>query len=560
MKLSTKLVCGFSALILLMVLTVGIVIYRVNSLTVILKNMDSYRVPMQKSAQDLSLQFSKEAAGISGYLATGDEKFKKDYQESKELADQDLDFLQKHVRPENRVRLDPVIAASDRYSHHPLQIFDLYQFQSPAAAIEYMSETASPDNAAVIKAISEYINYQDTQIHKNAAEGPVLTSQIIIYTIISLVVAVIISLGLIFLIIRSIKNSIAKGMVVAGALAEGNLAIDAKKNGKDEIGVLIGDLGKAANKLREMVAASVQVAKEVNQAAEKAGEAINNVAVSSEGISASTEQVSAGMQEIAAAAAEISISGDELKHSIAELERMAVQGSKDAKDIEQRAQALRSQAIAAQTTAAGIYEREEHALAKAIEESMVVRRIADLTKAITDISDQTNLLALNAAIEAARAGVNGRGFAVVAEEVRKLAEQSSHTAREISDLVEQVIKATENLAEGANNVLTFINDVVRSDYGKLVQTGNQYEHDANTIFALTERFTETAKQLTEVVNSVAIKIQNITQTIGLGASGAEEVAAATGSISSELEQVSQTMVQLNQQANQLSAVVGKFYL
>jgi len=47
-------------------------------------------------------------------------------------------------------------------------------------------------------------------------------------------------------------------------LRKGNLAIDAQ-GGKDEIGVLIGDLGKAACKLREMVSTSVHVTKEVNE-------------------------------------------------------------------------------------------------------------------------------------------------------------------------------------------------------------------------------------------------------------------------------------------------------
>lgn len=556
MKLSKKIISGYMVILILMAAIVGTVFYLIRDLTALVDDFVTARLPMQSAVQDLELQYTKQAAGLRGYVATGDKQYIIEYDDAKKKSDEDLSYIKEHIDANTNTVFQAMMSAAMKYDQHPSTIIAIYDTQGPAEATKNLV-LFIPDYSAVMNAIDQFIEYENANAQKVAAQVPAKVVNVISLTLIIFGISLLAGIILTFTIVHSVKKSITNGIRVAEALAIGNLTVEANA-GKDEIGILVGDLGKAAQNLRNMISAVIGVTQEVHQAAADSGRAIQNVVLNAGEIAASTEQVSGGLQEVAAAAEQISASSDELRNSIVHLGEKAQQGSYEAKDIEHRALELKVQANAALTKAASIYQEEERCLKKAIEESKVVQKITNLTQSITAISEQTNLLALNAAIEAARAGESGKGFAVVAEEVRKLAEQSAQTAKDIEYLVEQVMQAHDNLASGATNVLLFINDIVRPDYDKFVDTGNQYEHDANSFFLLTEEFSETAEKLNTVVGAVALAINNVTQTIGYGASGAQQVATATTHMSGELEHVNQLMVHMAQQANELAQAVKKF--
>lgn len=71
---------------------------------------------------------------------------------------------------------------------------------------------------------------------------------------------------------------------------------------------------------------------------------------------------------------------------------------------------------------------------------------------INDIAKKTNLLGLNASIEASRVGEIGRGFGVVAEEIRKLANHSSESVKNIEAVLKIMIEAMTDIKEQSSAI------------------------------------------------------------------------------------------------------------
>ncbi len=145
--------------------------------------------------------------------------------------------------------------------------------------------------------------------------------------------------------------------------------------------------------------------------------------------------------------------------------------------------------------------------------------VGKIIKTIDELAFQTNILALNAAVEAARAGEAGAGFAVVADEVRSLAQRSAMAARETAGKIEDAISKSEHGAKISAKVASSLTEIVTK------------AREVDTLVAdIAASSREQNQGLTQVLTAVT-QIDHVTQA---NAAGAEEMAAATVEMHSEV--------------------------
>jgi methyl-accepting chemotaxis protein len=318
---------------------------------------------------------------------------------------------------------------------------------------------------------------------------------------------------------RSIAIPLLKGVDLARSVSEGNLDVDVDVDQKDEIGMLAGAMKTMVENLKETVGVAERISRgdltarvRILSDRDKLGIALtemteklravmaefitgaSNVASGSQQMSATAEQLSQGATEQAAAAEQASSSMEEMAASIRQnsdnarqTEIIADKASKDAEE---------SGAAVTQTVTA-------------------MRSIAEKIGIIEEIARQTNMLALNAAIEAARAGEQGRGFAVVADAVRKLAERSQASAKEISELSNSSVQIAEAAGDMINRIVP---DIRRTaDLVKEISAASSEQNSGS------EQISQALVQLDQVIQ--------------LNASTSEELSATSEELAAQAEQL-----------------------
>jgi len=439
MKISTRLVLGFTMMAILVAVLGAISILKVNAINAKLELAVRDRYPKVQRFLTIKEANATVARNIRElFIVTDPADAKALYDDidavSKRTAEQFEALKSIMTTPKGKEGFEKLAAARAAYRGPRDKVLGLLKQGKLEEAKTVLLTEVRPRQVAYMSAVEEMVTLGGKLMEQAGAEADqeVASALAMVGTLIGLALAA--AVAVCIWTVRSTTRPIHEAVRVARGVAAGDLTAEFDASGENETGQLLRALKEMQQRLADIVG-------HVRQNAEGVATGSAQIASGNSDLSARTEQQAAALEETAA-------SMDELGATVranADNAQQANELAATASDVAGRGGVAVQQVV---ETMRGISESS--------------KKIADIIGTIDGIAFQTNILALNAAVEAARAGEQGRGFAVVASEVRSLAQRSAEAAKQIKGLITQSSERVEQGTAQVDQAGATIDEVVRS--------------------------------------------------------------------------------------------------